>query len=390
MVVLIWFFQNKFSVFGTTLAPSKVPDAQVSGTKGGAAAAAAAVGGGLIETMSEVLKEGMLVDIFGLKSRPELNGCKGRVLELHSSSGRWIVQVVRSGELCKLKAENLKASVVDRAVGAVSGRTLYGGFPKFLADIADKYLEEFIRSQSIIRLAELAFDPQDAVEAGLWGRARFCSGPPEVEKEVFLSQLEELVQLSRRMTSSFICDVGVVRDGLKRIYAGARSMKEVLPPKSSCPLDIPLLQLVLISVKMIEFIRVSSQMLAAKDFFFRAMFSNIAFAERCGLLAYPSLARFPGGRNAHGSLSEERTSVCELMTSPRGRDFMRQLWAAGPQLSDAVVASNLACSIQAFALSEMNDACICFYALEHAIGISQRDAIECAPSLPRFLSSFRL
>lgn len=270
----------------------------------------------------------------------------------------------------------MKLIVEDCAAGALSGRTAFGGFSNALCEIAQKHLEQFIQSQSITRLAELAFDPKDAVEQGLWGRARFCSGSPEVEKEVFLGQLEEMVLLGKRMTSTYICDVSLVREGLKRIYAGSRSLSDVLCRKPMCPLDIPLLRLVLISVKMIEFIKVSPQWLPAKHLIFRAMFSNAAFAERCGLLAFPSLARFPAGRNAHGSISEERTSICELMSSPSGRDFMKQLWAAGPRLSDPVAVSHLAQLIQAFDISEANDACICLYALEYATSTSQRDPVE--------------
>jgi hypothetical protein len=332
------------------------------------------------------LKDGAIVEIVGLKNSPELNGRKGKLLKFDASRGRWTVQFVSSGQLNLLKPENLKISSPSDADAAsiISGRTAHGGFSETIANLATKHLEQFFETSSITRLAELAFDPQVAQAQGLWGRARFSGDEnPEVEMEVFLGTLESMVQLAKRMLSAFVCDVSFVREGLKRIYAGSRTMSEVLPRKTMCPLDVPLLQSVLIGVKMLEFLQ-SSPLLSAKDAIFRALYGNSAFSKRCGLLAFPSFAKFPGPRNARGSVAEERASTCQRLDSSRARDFMKQLWDTGPRLSDPVTFSFLARSLQSFTpsnSSEANDVVMCFFALEYAAGIAQRDPAECA--LPR-------
>jgi hypothetical protein len=428
------FCQNKLSIFGTAADPSKSQNSLPLETN----LSAAAAGGGLIQTSTEVLRdgmaveifgikskpelngskarvldqdsssgrwtvqvvssgekcslkaenlrvlvvsEGMLVEIFGIKSKPELNGSKARVLDQDSSSGRWTVQVVSSGEKCRLKAENLRVLVEDPAVGKVSGRTAHGGFSEQLADVAAEELKGYVDSHSITRLAELSL--------GVQGLLRFCDGAPEVERETFLDKLEERVQFRKRLTSSFFCDVSFVREGLERIKAGNRSLSDVLPRKSMCPLDVPLLQMVLISVKAIEFIQDFPHWLSEKDQVLRAMQHNVMFAERCGLLVFPSLAKFPGGRIATGKIADEKAAISHKMRSPRAADFMRQLWASGPKLCDPVTVSFLAHSIQQFELSEIHDAAICFYALEYAAGIAQRDPVECVLHLPYNVVFFR-
>jgi hypothetical protein len=434
--------QNKLSIFGTAADASKnsLPletNASAAAAGGGPAAA----GGGLIQTSTEVLSDGMAVEIFGLKSKPELNGLKARVLNQDSSSGRWTVQVVSSGEKCSLKAENLRVLVVSEGMlveihslkskaelngskarvlnqdsssgrwtvqvvssrekcklkaenlrvlvedSAVSGRTALGGFSKSLADIAEEELKHFVDTFSITRLAELSFDPQLASE--IQGPHRFCRGTPEDERESFLGSLEEKVQERKRMTSSFFCDVSLVREGLERIKAGTRSLFDVLPRKSMCPLDVPLLQMVLTSVKAIEFMQDFPHWLSRKGHVLRAMQHNFEFAQRCGLLVFPSLAKFPGGRIAPGTMADEKAAISHTMRSPRAADFMRQLWASGSKLCDPVTVSFLAHSIQQFDLSEFHDAAVCFYALEYAVGIAQRDPVECVLRLSHCVVFFR-
>lgn len=355
--------------------PSVSDSSQTNEATARAGAFAAAAGGGS-EAASDSLKNGATVEILGLKSKPELNGSKAKLLKFDVSSGRWTVQVTSSGSLCSLKPENLKISAPPDSVGVVSGRTTHGGFSEQTVEIANQHLEQFIRTESITRLAELAFDPKVAAEKGLWGRARFSAGSPDVEKEVFLGQLEEMVETGKRMTSTFFCDVSFVREGLNRIYDGARRMCEILPRKSMCPLDIPLLQKVLIVVKMLEFMQSSSHWLPARSSIFRAMFGNAAFSERCGLLAFPSLARLPGPRNDRGTIIQERASVCERMSSSRAKDFMKQLWDTGTRLNDPVAVSFLSRALHEFPLTEANDAIICFHALEYASSIAQRDPTE--------------
>jgi hypothetical protein len=380
------FRKNKLSIFGAPLDQSKVlnkPSVSESSETNGSAAAAAAVGNGS-EAVSQPHNVGALAEIVGLKSKPELNGSTAKLLKVDSDYGRWTVQVVSSGHVCSLKPDNLKICSRSDADAAcvISGRTEHGGFSETIAKQSRQFLEQFIETHSITRLAELAFDPQEAQRKGLWGRARFSGDPsPEVEMEVFLGQLESINQNRRRFLSAFVCDVSFVRDGLKRIYAGARTLSELLPRKSMCPLDIPLLHNVLICVKMLEIIQ-SSPLIAVKDQVLRSLFGNADFSGRCGLLAFPAFAKFPGPRIAQGSVTQERAATCECLMSSRAKDFMRQLWDAGPRLSDPVTHSHLARSLQAFQNDSTdrnaaaNDFVTCFYALEYAAGIAQRDPTE--------------
>ena len=345
-------------------------------------AAGGSSGGGGAEAATASFRDGAYVEILGLKNKPEMNGCKARICgEIDAPSGRWTVQVLSSGIFLKLKPENLKISSQADTVGVASGRTAHGGFSQQLADIADKYLEQFVQTQSITRLAELAFDPKGAVAMTLWGRARFTDGSPEVEREVFLGKLEEIVNEHKRATSLFLCDVSFVRQALQRIYAGARSMSDILPRKSMCPLDVPLLEKVLVAVKMLEFIHTCRPLwVPMKPAIFQGMFGNAEYTKRCGILAFPSLARFPGGRNASGTIDQERASVIEKMGDPKAQELLRRLWdgSAAESLRDPVRVSLLARSIQDFERGQLNDTVSCLCALEHAASIAQRGATEYA------------
>ena len=369
------FSQNKFTVFGaTTKALAAASTAPVHSIARLGAAAAGSGG----EAATASFRDGAYVEILGLRNKPELNGCKAMICgAIDSASGRWTVQVLSSGEFLKLKPENLKLSSPIDAAGVVSGRTADGGFSEKMGDIAGSYLDQFVKTQSIARLAELAFDPSGAVATTLWGKARFADGSPEVEREVFLRKLEEIANEHKRTTSLFVCDVSFVREALKRIYAGARSMSEILPRKSMCPLDVPLLEKVLIAIKMFDFIHTHRpQWVPLKPVIFQGAFGNANFAKRCALLAFPSLARFPGGRNAPGTVDQERASVREKMSDPRAQEFLGLLWDAAENLRDPVRVAFLARKIQDFDHSEANDAVICLCALEYAASIAQRGATE--------------
>ena len=59
-------------------------------------------------TVEKELSEGCTVEVFGLVSAAQHNGCKGLLLRFESEKGRWAVKLATTGEILGVKPANLK------------------------------------------------------------------------------------------------------------------------------------------------------------------------------------------------------------------------------------------------------------------------------------------
>lgn len=75
------------------------------------------------------LKPGCEVKIVGLAKRPELNGCRGRVVKWFAERGRWQVQVDGLAEFQLFKAESLEVLRKDSATSLVDATPSNIGVP---------------------------------------------------------------------------------------------------------------------------------------------------------------------------------------------------------------------------------------------------------------------
>jgi hypothetical protein len=329
----------------------------------------------------EALRQGDLVRIL-------TDGRKGFVCgEADKCSGRCRVQILGSFsvEILTLHAENLRVvSSSEVADIELSGRNEFGCFSS--SPVFDNVWQELLTSGALARLAEFAFD---AEIAGIFGQnVRFGTGSVDEEKSFLFSNLQEIVSCEK-VAGIVICDVKFVAEGLKRIYDGARSLADVLllPRQSMCPLDVPLLERVLISVKMIEFVLEHRKGWTSKGpDIFQMVFDFQSFWQRCAMLCFPSLARFHGPSISAGTIAQERRVACDLLVSQAAKELMQSLWhAAGTNMlvaSNSI--SNFVESICAFDPCDIEDTVVCLCCVELAHCIAQRGPSMCVFSLSQF------
>lgn len=324
------------------------------------------------------LKRGALVRIRDLKSRPNLNGRKGLIRgEIDFLSGFWSVQILGtfSERLCLIKSENLK--VISGTEGTnieSSGRNEFD----WQHVSADAVLQELIDCGILPRLAEFAFDPEEIFNK--FNRsARLSAVAIEEEKMAFFANLNEIVSCEK-VTSLAICDIDFVAEGLKRIYDGARHMAQILPRRSMCPLDIPLLESLLMSVKISEFMfTYRKEWISISCDVFQMLFNYRCFWQRCAVLSFPTLARFPGPSISPGTIAQERDCACEMLTSPAAKEIMRSLWNSATNLTESLSPNAIPAwleSIAAIDRADVEDTVICICCIEHAMGIAQRGPAE--------------
>ena len=197
----------------------------------------------------------------------------------------------------------------------------------------------------------------------------------------------ELQRLPERFfpwkTCPAICDISYVAEGLRRIYDDRRITADILPRyRSMCPLNVPLLESVLICVIMRDFIhcyRKGWTLIKVFDI----VINTREFWLRSALLAFPSLASFAeSAMIQHAAIDVERDYAVEQLVSPVAKDFMKRLWSeceSQDSLTPDVVAE-LARSIHAnFGADEasIEDTVICMCSLQRAFSIARRGLAEC-------------
>ncbi len=221
----------------------------------------------------------------------------------------------------------------------------------------DDVVHHLIEIGAVAWLAEAAFDPERDWHA-------------------------ELQRLPLPKTCPAICDIRYVAEGLQRIYDGRRTIAEILPcRRTMCPLNIPLLESVLICVTMRDFIhRYRKEWNESKVF--DLMINTREFWMRSALLAFPSLASFAEiAMIQDAAIDVERDYVVDLL-SPVAKDFMKRLWSAGESQESLTleVAAELARFIhENFGSDEasVEDTVICMCSLQRASGIAHRGLAEC-------------
>ena len=199
----------------------------------------------------------------------------------------------------------------------------------------------------------------------------------------------ELQRLPERFfpwkTCPAICDISYVAEGLRRIYDDRRITADILPRyRSMCPLNVPLLESVLICVIMRDFIHCYRKgWIPIVSKVFDIVINTREFWLRSALLAFPSLAIFAESAMIQdAAIYVERDYAVEQLVSPVAKDFMKHLWSAcesQESLTPDVVAE-LARSIHAnFGADEasIEDTVICMCSLQRAFGIARRGLAEC-------------
>lgn len=359
---------NKLALFGS---PLKEP--RPSGRASDVASPPAIFSG---FTAADELKHGALVQICSDSRKGLVRGVAD------SSTGLWTVQIFGSfyERFLACKADNLRViirSEYDKI--DLAGRDEFDCFR--FSPSADAVLQEMIDSGAISRFAEFAFD---AKFGSTFGRTVHLSKDSiEDEKQFLLANLLEIVSCEK-VACRAICDVHFVAEGLARIYDGARSMTDVLllPRQAKCPLDVPLLENVLIYVKMMEFMREHrKEWLSNISYVSQMILDFRTFWQRCALLCFPSLSRFHGPSISSGTIAYERDFACDMLKTSVAKAAMRSLWEAANDSITCFSKSALAMHFESFCAfdpGDIEDTVICFCCLEHATCIAQLGPAECA------------
>lgn len=107
---------------------------------------------------TSLLRAGMYIRVAGLMSRPELNGCEGRLLGFSDATGRWSV-AMRDGSELSLKSHNLEQSEVTKSSPSSPVTKTTAGEPA-QSGIHHGRAEQIVEAGTLVRVAGLKSRPE--------------------------------------------------------------------------------------------------------------------------------------------------------------------------------------------------------------------------------------